>query len=477
MKTSTINQILSGPISNQEIVIQGWVRFFRNDQFVIVNDGSTIKTIQLVLNASDYETEFLNKINVGAAVRAKGELVESSGRGQACELKVTSFEILGESNPDEFPIQPKKHSLEFLREKSHLRVRTNTFAAIFRIRHAMTFAVHQFFNDREFFNIHTPIITASDCEGAGEMFRVSTFEPNKAPLNEEGNIDWEKDFFGKEASLTVSGQLNGELAAMALGKIYTFGPTFRAENSNTSRHLAEFWMIEPEVAFHDLKDNIDLAEEFMKYCVQYALDKCKDDLDFLDNRLADVEKLLPQNKRQEMTLIEKLKFVTENNFARVTYTEAFDILKNSKPNKKGKFEYPVKDWGIDLQSEHEKFLVEKHFKKPVVVTDYPAGIKAFYMKLNEDGKTVAAMDVLVPGIGEIIGGSQREEDLEKLKSATAKFDIPEEDIWWYLETRQFGTAVHSGFGLGFERLLLFVTGMGNIRDVIPFPRAPKLADF
>ncbi len=477
MKTSTINQILSGPISNQEIVIQGWVRFFRNDQFVIVNDGSTIKTIQLVLNASDYEAEFLNKINVGAAVRAKGELVESSGRGQTCELKVTSFEILGESNSDEFPIQPKKHSLEFLREKSHLRVRTNTFAAIFRIRHAMTFAVHQFFNDREFFNIHTPIITASDCEGAGEMFRVSTFEPNKAPLNEEGNIDWEKDFFGKEASLTVSGQLNGELAAMALGKIYTFGPTFRAENSNTSRHLAEFWMIEPEVAFHDLKDNIDLAEEFMKYCLQYALDKCKDDLDFLDNRLANEEKLLPQNKRQEMTLIEKLKFVTENKFARVTYTEAFEILKNSKPNKKGKFEYPVKDWGIDLQSEHEKFLVEKHFKKPVVVTDYPADIKAFYMKLNDDGKTVAAMDVLVPGIGEIIGGSQREEDLDKLKSAIAKFDIPKDDIWWYLETRQFGTAVHSGFGLGFERLLLFVTGMGNIRDVIPFPRAPKLADF
>lgn len=477
MKTSTIKQILAGPFNNQEITVQGWVRFFRNNSFVIINDGSTIKTIQAVLDLDKFSNEAIKDITVGASVRVTGLLTPSSGRGQTCEIQVSAITILGKSDADKYPLQPKKHSLEFLREQSHLRPRTNTFAAIFRIRHAMTFAVHQFFNSKEFFNIHTPIITASDCEGAGEMFRVTTFDVNDAPKTEEGDVDWKQDFFGKETSLTVSGQLNGELAAMGMGKIYTFGPTFRAENSNTSRHLAEFWMIEPEIAFYDLNDNMDLAEEFMKYCLNYALEHCMDDLKFLESRLKDEEKQKPQNERNEMDLIEKLKFVSENDFERITYTEAIDILKNCKPNKKKKFDFIVKEWGIDLQSEHEKFLVEKHFKKPVIVTNYPADIKAFYMKQNPDGKTVAAMDVLVPGIGEIIGGSQREEDLDKLKDAIKKFDIQEKDIWWYLETRQFGTVPHSGFGLGFERLLLFVTGMGNIRDVIPFPRAPKLADF
>lgn len=477
MKTQTIKEILEGPIDNRKVTIQGWVRFFRNNSFLIVNDGSTIKTIQGVLDLDQFSSEITKSIHVGASVRFSGALVESNGRGQTCEVKVESLEVLGTSNPDDYPLQPKKHSLEFLRELAHLRPRTNTFSAIFRIRHAMTFAVHQFFNQKGFFNIHTPIITGSDCEGAGEMFRVSTLDPKSPPLNEEGEIDWKKDFFGKETNLTVSGQLNGELAAMGLGKIYTFGPTFRAENSNTSRHLAEFWMIEPEVAFYELEDNMDLAEEFMKYCIDYALNNCIDDIEFLEKRLLDEEKSKPQNERNEMALIEKLKFVLENDFQRITYTEAIDILKNCKPNKKKKFDYIVKDWGIDLQSEHEKYLVEKHFKKPVIVTDYPASIKAFYMKQNDDGKTVAAMDVLVPGIGEIIGGSQREEDLSKLKEATKSFGIPEEDVWWYMQTREFGTVPHSGFGLGFERLLLFVTGMGNIRDVIPFPRAPKLADF
>lgn len=477
MKTSTIKQILEGPIEHQEIIVQGWVRFFRNNCFIIINDGSTIKTIQAVLDLKKFTTEQIKDVSVGASVRVTGVLATSSGKGQICEVQVKTLEILGKSNPDDYPLQPKKHSLEFLREIAHLRPRTNTFSAIFRIRHAMTFAVHQFFNTKGFYNIHTPIITASDCEGAGEMFRVTTFDVNNVPRNEAGEVDWKKDFFGKETSLTVSGQLNGELAAMGLGKVYTFGPTFRAENSNTSRHLAEFWMIEPEVAFYDLVDNMDLAEEFMKYCLNYALTNCKDDLEFLENRLLDEEKQKPQSERSELNLIEKLKFVCENEFERITYTEAIDILRNCKPNKKKKFEFEVKEWGIDLQSEHEKYLVEKHFKKPVIVTDYPTGIKAFYMKQNPDGRTVAAMDVLVPGIGEIIGGSQREEDLDKLKVAIGKFDIKEEDIWWYLQTRQFGTVPHSGFGLGFERLLLFVTGMGNIRDVIPFPRAPKLADF
>jgi asparaginyl-tRNA synthetase len=477
MKTNTIKEVLEGPIKNQEITIQGWVRFFRNNCFIIINDGSTINTIQAVLDLENFSSEDTKDVSVGASVRITGELAPSTGRGQTCEVKVSKLEVLGKSNPDEYPLQPKKHSLEFLRDIAHLRPRTNTFSAIFRIRHAMTFAVHQFFNAKGFYNIHTPIITASDCEGAGEMFRVTTFDVNNAPKDDDGEIDWKQDFFGKETSLTVSGQLNGELAAMGMGKVYTFGPTFRAENSNTSRHLAEFWMIEPEVAFYDLIDNMDLAEEFMKYCLNYAMDNCKDDLEFLEKRLLDEEKQKPQNERNELSLIEKLKHVCDNEFERITYTEAFDILRNCKQNKKRKFEYEVKEWGMDLQSEHEKYLVEKHFKKPVIVTDYPVGIKAFYMKQNPDGKTVAAMDVLVPGIGEIIGGSQRDEDLDKLKTAIAKFNIEEKDVWWYLQTREFGTVPHSGFGLGFERLLLFVTGMGNIRDVIPFPRAPKLADF
>ena len=477
MKTNTIKEVLLGPIKNQEVTIQGWVRFFRNNCFIIINDGSTINTIQAVLDLNEFSTEDIKDISVGASVRVSGKLSPSSGKGQTCEVKVAKLEVLGASNPNDYPLQPKKHSLEFLREIAHLRPRTNTFSAVFRIRHAMTFAVHQFFNSKGFYNIHTPIITASDCEGAGEMFRVTTFDVNNAPKNEKGEVDWKQDFFGKEANLTVSGQLNGELAAMGMGKVYTFGPTFRAENSNTSRHLAEFWMIEPEVAFYDLIDNMDLAEEFMKYCLTYAMDNCKDDLEFLEKRLLDEEKGKPQNERNELKLIEKLEHVCENNFERITYTEAFNILRNCKQNKKKKFEYEVKEWGMDFQSEHEKYLVEKHFKKPVIVTDYPLGIKAFYMKQNPDGKTVAAMDVLVPGIGEIIGGSQREEDLSKLKTAISKFGIQEKDVWWYLQTREFGTVPHSGFGLGFERLLLFVTGMANIRDVIPFPRAPKLADF
>lgn len=477
MNSMTVKDILAIAPDQQEVLVKGWVRFFRNNQFIIVNDGSTINSIQLVLPDGLIAESIIKNISVGAAVEGKGKLVASSGKGQQCEVILSEFKVLGNADADIYPIQPKKHSLEFLREKAHLRMRTNTFSAIFRIRHALTFAVHQFFNNKGFFNIHTPIITASDCEGAGEMFHVTTLDLNAVPKEDSGAVDFKRDFFGKEASLTVSGQLNGETAAMALGKIYTFGPTFRAENSNTSRHLAEFWMVEPEVAFAGLKDNMDLAEEFMKYCVQYALDNCAEDLQFLEQRLLEEEKSLPTAQRNELSLIEKLRFVTENEFARITYTEAIDILRNCKPNKKGKFEYPVSDWGIDLQSEHEKYLVEKHFKKPVIVTDYPAAIKAFYMKLNDDEKTVAAMDVLVPGIGEIIGGSQREEDLDKLNIAIEKFDIPSKDIWWYLETRQFGSAVHSGFGLGFERLMLFVTGMGNIRDVIPFPRAPKQAEF
>lgn len=474
---NTVKELLGGKIDGRSVTVYGWVRNFRNNCFIILNDGSSINSIQAVLGESELSNPLLKKITVGSSVRITGKLVPSQGKGQSCEITVDSFNVLGEADPETYPIQPKKHSLEFLRENAHLRMRTSTFSAIFRIRHAMTFAVHDFFNSKGFFNIHTPIITGSDCEGAGEMFKVTTLDLKNPAKNEEGEIDFKQDFFGKETNLTVSGQLNGELAAMALGKIYTFGPTFRAENSNTSRHLAEFWMIEPEVAFNDLQDNMDLAEEFMKHCINYALKNCKDDLDFLNERLITEEKSKPAMDRSEMTLLEKLVFVSENDFERITYSEAIEILKNCKPNKKKKFKYPVEEWGMDLQSEHEKFLVEKHFKKPVIVTDYPAGIKAFYMKLNPDGKTVAAMDVLVPGIGEIIGGSQREEDEQKLKLACERFNIPQKDIWWYLQTRQFGTAIHSGFGLGFERLLLFVTGMGNIRDVVPFPRAPKQADF
>ncbi|MFN8295565.1 MAG: asparagine--tRNA ligase [Chitinophagales bacterium] len=469
-----IQQILSEAKIDSDVIIRGWVRTKRqskNVTFININDGTTINSIQVVVEAETVSDDMLAKINTGACLEVYGKLIASQGT-QKVEVKAEKIIILGEADAEKYPIQPKKHSFEFLREKAHLRPRTNTFGAILRIRHALAFAIHNYFNDKGFYYLHTPIITGSDAEGAGEMFRVTTLDAANPPKTEEGKVDYTQDFFGKETNLTVSGQLEGELGAMALSKIYTFGPTFRAENSNTSRHLAEFWMIEPEVAFNDLVDNMDLAEDFLQYLVKYALEKCGDDLQFLDARFAEEEKQKPTNERSELGLLDKLKFVVENKFERLTYTKAIDVLKNAKK----KFQFPV-DWGTDLQSEHERYLVEKHFKKPVILTDYPEHIKAFYMKLSEDGKTVRAMDVLFPGIGEIIGGSQREEDYEKLKKRAHQFGIEEESIWWYLETRQFGTCPHAGFGLGFERLVLFVTGMGNIRDVIPFPRYPKSAEF
>lgn len=486
MKRVKINELLQSPTIGEVVLVKGWVRTFRSNRFVAVNDGSTLNNIQAVIDFENEEETLLKRITTGSAVAITGEVVESQGKGQSVEIVVQSIEIIGDAHPDEYPLQPKKHSLEFLREIAHLRFRTNTFGAISRVRHAMIFAVHQFFNDKGFYNIHTPIITGSDAEGAGEMFRVTTLDLNNVPKNEEGDIDIKQDFFGKETNLTVSGQLEAELAALALGQVYTFGPTFRAENSNTTRHLAEFWMIEPEVAFADLEDNMDLAEDMLKYCVQYALDNCQEDLEFLSNRLKQEEKGKPQNE-QSMELIEKLKFVADNDFVRLTYTEAIDILRNSKPNKKGKFQYKIEGWGADLQSEHERYLVEKKFEKPVILTNYPAKIKAFYMRQDDElpeakpgmevGPTVSAMDILFPGIGEIVGGSQREERLDVLKQKIADFNIPEDHVWWYLDTRKFGSVPHSGFGLGFERLMLFVTGMTNIRDVIPFPRTPKNAEF
>jgi asparaginyl-tRNA synthetase len=476
VKHDAIIDLLEASAIGKEVTVCGWVRTFRNETFLAVNDGSTIKNLQLVIDREQTHEATRKRLTTGTALCAKGKVVESKGQGQATEVVVTSLEILGDADPEKFPIQMKRHTLDFLREKAHLRFRTSTFGAVFRIRHGMTFAIHKYFNDNGFYNLHTPIITASDAEGAGEMFRVSALDPNDPPRGEDGKVDFSEDFFGKETNLTVSGQLEAELGAMALGKVYTFGPTFRAENSNTSRHLAEFWMIEPEVAFADLKDNMDLAEDFMKYLLQYALDNYADDLAFLEEREQNEEKSKPQNERNEMSLTERLRFVIENEFARITYTEAIDILRNSKPFKKKKFKFPV-EWGIDLQSEHERYLVEKHFKRPVIITDYPAGIKAFYMRSNEDGKTVAAMDVLVPGIGEIIGGSQREERLDRLVEKCKQFNIPEEHVWWYLDLRRFGSAEHAGFGMGFERLIMFVTGMTNIRDVIPFPRTPMNAEF
>ena len=472
----SIASLLDSSKIGQPVTVYAWVRTFRNNQFIAVNDGSTINNLQLVIEKENFEEDFLKRIATGVSLKAKGRLVESQGKGQATELEVTDLEILGDCDPEEFPIQMKRHSLEFLREKAHLRFRTNTFSAVFRIRHAMTFAVHKYFNDNGFYNLHTPIITGSDAEGAGEMFRVTTLDLKDVPKTDLGEIDVSQDFFGKESNLTVSGQLEAELGAMALGKVYTFGPTFRAENSNTSRHLAEFWMIEPEVAFYNLSDNADLAEDFLKYLVKYALDNCAEDIAFLTQRESNEEKQKPQAERNELSLKERLEFVVNNDFERLTYTQAIDVLRNSKPFKKKKFKYPV-EWGADLQSEHERFLVEKKYKKPVVITDYPASIKAFYMRANDDGKTVAAMDILVPGIGEIIGGSQREERLDKLIEKCKEFNIPEEHVWWYLDLRKFGTAEHSGFGLGFERLIMFVTGMTNIRDVIPFPRTRQSADF
>lgn len=461
----------------QEVQIKGWVRTFRANRFIALNDGSTINNIQCVVDFENTDENTLKRITTGAAVAITGDLVESQGKGQKVEIAVTNIEILGDSDPETYPIQPKKHTFDFLRENAHLRTRTNTFSAVMRLRSALSFAIHKYFNDNGFYYMHTPIITGSDAEGAGEMFRVSALDPKNPPLTEDGDVNYKEDFFGKETNLTVSGQLEAETYAMSLGKVYTFGPTFRAENSNTSRHLAEFWMIEPEVAFMDLAGNMDLAEDFMKSVINYVLENCQDDLQFLDDRLFNEEKTKPQAERSDMRLIEKLKFVTENNFKRVSYTEAIDILRNSKPNKKKKFKYIIEEWGADLQSEHERFLVEKHFKCPVILFDYPANIKAFYMRLNEDGKTVRAMDILFPGIGEIVGGSQREERLEVLKEKMAALDIPEEELWWYLDLRKYGTAVHSGFGLGFERLVMFASGMTNIRDVIPYPRTPQNAEF
>lgn len=478
MKHTKVVDLLGGAQLLQEVTAKGWVRTFRNNQFIALNDGSTIHNIQCVVDLEKFPATLLKRVTTGAAVALKGTLIESKGSGQKFEIQVQNLEILGDSDPEKYPMQPKKHSLEFLREQAHLRIRTNAFGAIMRVRSKLSFAVHKYFQDHGFYYVNTPIITGSDAEGAGEMFQVTSLPlDGTAPRHTDGSINYEEDFFGKATNLTVSGQLEGEAYAMALGSIYTFGPTFRAENSNTSRHLAEFWMIEPEVAFNDLDANMDLAEDFIKYIIGYILEHCADDLAFLQQRLLDEEKNKPQAERSEMALIEKLQFVVENNFKRVSYTEAIDILKSCKPNKNKKFKYIIDQWGADLQSEHERYLVEKHFKCPVILFDYPANIKAFYMRLNEDGKTVRAMDILFPGIGEIVGGSQREERYDVLLEKMKQLDISQEELWWYLDTRRFGSAVHSGFGLGFERMVLFATGMTNIRDVIPFPRTPQNADF
>lgn len=472
-----IKAILLNEQTDYPVTVKGWVRTFRNNQFIALNDGSTINNLQIVIDFENTDESLLKNITTGAALEVEGQVIASQGKGQRVEVKATKVTLLGACNAEEFPLQLKNRpSLEYLREIAHLRFRTNTFSAVFRIRHTLAFAVHQFFNEKGFVYLHTPIITASDAEGAGEMFRVTTLPFDNPPRTENGQIDFKEDFFGRATNLTVSGQLEGELGAMALGEIYTFGPTFRAENSNTARHLAEFWMIEPEMAFYDLKDNMDLAEEFIHYIIRYALEHNREDLEFLAQRLIDEEKSKPQAERSEMGLIEKLEFVLNNKFERITYTEAINILLESKPNKKKQFQYEIK-WGTDLQSEHERYLVEKHFKKPVIVSDYPKDIKSFYMRLNDDGKTVAAMDILAPGIGEIVGGSQREERLDLLQQRMDELHIPKEEMYWYLDSRRFGSAPHAGFGLGFERMVLFVTGMSNIRDVIPFPRTPKSADF
>lgn len=472
-----IKALLESGRTDGYILVKGWVRAFRQNRFIALNDGSTNSNLQIVVDFENTDPALLKRITFGAAVSISGTLAPSLGQGQSVEVIAGEIEILGDCNPDEFPLQPKKQSLEFLRENAHLRFRTNTFGAIFRVRNTLSFAVHQFFQEKGFVYLHTPIITQSDAEGAGEAFHVTNFDFENIPRTDTGEVDYKQDFFGRSTNLTVSGQLEGELGAMALSDIYTFGPTFRAENSNTTRHLAEFWMIEPEMAFYDLNDNANLAEELLKNVISYALDKNKEDLEFLNQRLQEEEKQKPQNERAELGLLEKLQFCLANDFERLTYTEAIEILRNSTPNKKKKFAYPVEGWGTDLQSEHERYLVEKHFKKPVILTDYPKEIKSFYMRQNDDGKTVAAMDILFPGIGEIIGGSQREERLDKLETRMDEIGIPKDELWWYLDTRRFGACAHAGFGLGFERLVLFVTGMGNIRDVIPFPRFPKNAEF
>jgi asparaginyl-tRNA synthetase len=480
MQHTEISKLLKSEPSLHEIIVKGWVRSFRSNRFISLNDGSTIKNLQCVVDFENFEENTLKKITTGAAIEVKGILVESQGQGQVVEVQVSKIEILGEADPEEVKLtilSPKRHTLETLREQAHLRVRTNTFSAVMRTRSKLAFAIHEYFQKNGFNYMHAPIITGSDAEGAGEMFRVSALDPKNPPLDENGNINYKEDFFEKETNLTVSGQLEAETYAMGLGKVYTFGPTFRAENSNTSRHLAEFWMIEPEVAFNDLAANMDLAEDFIKYIIKYALENCEDDLEFLEERLLQDEKSKPEAERSDMKLREKLQFIVENNFKRVTYTEAIEILKRSKPNQKKKFKYIIEEWGADLQSEHERYLVEKHFNCPVILFDYPAKIKAFYMRLNDDGKTVRAMDVLFPGIGEIVGGSQREERYDVLKQKMEVMGIDEKELWWYLDLRKFGTAVHSGFGLGFERMVQFVTGMGNIRDVIPYPRTPGNAEF
>jgi len=481
MEHTRIKELLKSEEFGKEVIVKGWVRTFRNNQFIAINDGSTINNIQAVVDFENTPEDILKRITTGSAVRVKGNLVESQGKGQRVEVQVTEVSIIGDSDPEKYPLQPKKHSLEFLREIAHLRVRTGTFNAIFKVRNALSFAIHKFFQERDFVYFHSPIITGSDAEGAGEMFRVTTLDPINPPLTEDGKVDYKEDFFGKSTNLTVSGQLEGELAALAFGNIYTFGPTFRAENSNTTRHLAEFWMIEPEMAFYELEDNMDLAEDLLKYVIKYALEACPEEIEFLKNRLLEEEKSKPQAERSELNLVDKLNFVLENNFERLTYTEAIDILKSSKPNQKKQFKYLIEGWGADLQSEHERYLVEKHFKKPVILTDYPREIKSFYMKQNEvdaEGRhTVRAMDILFPGIGEMVGGSQREENLDKLLARMAEVGIEPEEIEWFLDTRRFGSVPHSGFGVGFERLVLFTTGMTNIRDVIPFPRTPKNAEF
>jgi len=482
MKKQTIKDLLQDykKVLHHDITIQGWVRAFRSNRFIALNDGSTIHNLQIVVDFENFEEELLKKISTATSLKVTGEVVESQGAGQTVEIIAKKIVILGDNFTDELQstiLQPKKHSLEKLREQAHLRFRTNLFGAVFRVRNAVSFAIHQYFNQNQFFYINTPVITGADAEGAGEMFGVTNFDLNQIPRDENGDIDYTQDFFGRKTNLTVSGQLEGETAAMGLGRIYTFGPTFRAENSNTTRHLAEFWMIEPEVAFNNLEDNIDLAEDFLKYVINYVLQNCLDDLEFLDKRFAEEQKTKPEKDRAKEGLIEKLENVVKKQFKRVSYTEAIEILLHSKENKKGKLQYPIEEWGADLQSEHERYLVEKHFESPVVLFNYPKEIKAFYMKLNDDGKTVAAMDVLFPGIGEIIGGSEREARYDVLVDKMKDFHVDTKELWWYLDTRKFGSVPHAGFGLGLERLVLFVTGMTNIRDVIPFPRTPKNAEF
>jgi len=475
-KRTEIAQLLAEPKIGEKVTVMGWVRAFRSNRFIALNDGTGMKNVQVVIDFENMEEEVLKNINFHACLKVVGTLEESKGAGQSVEIIADEVEILGASNPEEYPLQPKRQTMEFLRDKAHLRMRTNTFSAVFRIRHAVAYAIHKYFNDKGYYYLHSPIITGSDAEGAGEMFQVTTLDLDKPPRTEDGKIDFKEDFFGKATNLTVSGQLQAEIGALSMGKVYTFGPTFRAENSHTTRHLSEFWMIEPEVAFFDIFDDMDLAEDFVKFLINYVLEKYPDDLEFLDQRIQQEEKNMPKEKRRPMGLVEMLRFVVDNDFERITYSDAINILRNSKPFKKGRFEFEP-TWGEDLHAEHERFLVEKKFKKPVIVRDYPKDIKAFYMRMNEDDKTVAAMDVLFPFIGEVIGGSQREERIDVLKSRMADMDIPEEELSWYLDLRRFGGAPHSGFGLGFERMVLFITGMNNIRDVIPFPRTPKTAEF